>query len=156
MKFKLIISAIISTLLTFSTLSFAKSNKMYGSCSMNKLVKELNLSDEKAQEIQSMIKKHKTTMMKQFPKEKNMKKSFEKMQAIISADKFDEKKAKALIAKKQDKMENMMLEKMKMKQHIYTLLPNDKKEKYLELLSQKHEKRMKKMAKKKHKMQDLD
>lgn len=97
---------------------------------------KLNLTDQQKQEM-------KTIMTSQKAQNKNRKTDAERlaqraeMQALMSAETFDEEKAKALISNQQSKNSERRLANMKAKHEMYQLLTDEQKAEFAEMQMQR-------------------
>ncbi|QSX37088.1 Spy/CpxP family protein refolding chaperone [Shewanella sedimentimangrovi] len=96
---------------------------------MRHMFRNLDLTDEQQAQIKSLMKEQRQARSEQ-QDESDREAHRNKMLALVSAAKFDENAARALIAEQQQHHEEGMLNFMKLQQQVYQLLTPEQQEKF--------------------------
>ena len=121
--------------LAFSTV-YAKNGHKNNSNTMPlvKMLKQVDLTAEQKESVESLIKEYRLA---------NKGELHEDMMAILKAEKFDVKKAKALIASREALKEQKQLKRLQMRHDIYQLLTAEQQAKMELLISMEQNKSFK-------------
>ncbi|QSX40692.1 Spy/CpxP family protein refolding chaperone [Shewanella cyperi] len=96
---------------------------------MRHMFRNLDLTEEQEAQIKSLMKEQRQARSEQ-QDESERETHRSKMLALVSASKFDENVARALIAEQQQHHEEGMLNFMKLQQQVYQLLTPEQQEKF--------------------------
>lgn len=110
---------------------------------MRHMFRGLDLTDEQKTQIRDLMKAHKEERkaQREDKDEAGRAAHHEKMQALMSAERFDEAAAKALLAERQAKGEARALDAMKLQHQIYQLLTPEQKAKFQARFDEKRKER---------------
>lgn len=89
---------------------------------MMKMFRGLDLTDQQKTDIKALVKAHKEAMQEKRPTDEERLAKRTEMKELITAASFDESRALELIAAKQVKHQQSMVERMKLQNTIYNML----------------------------------
>lgn len=94
---------------------------------MMKMFKRLDLTDQQKTDIKALITAHKEAMQETRPTDEERLAKRTEMKELITAASFDESRALEIIATKQVKHQQSMVERMKLQNTIYNMLTAEQK-----------------------------
>lgn len=118
-----------------------KSERMGHHGDIRKMFRGLDLTDSQKAEIKALIKQQKTSSVGERPSKEDRKEHKAEFFALISADNFDETKAKELIEQKQQQRQAKGIAMLKVQNDIYQLLTPEQKVKFKEKFEKGHNKK---------------
>ncbi len=99
---------------------------------IKRMFKGLDLTDQQKTDIKALIKAHKEGRKEQRPSDEDRAAHRAEMKALITAANFDESQALEIIAKKQVKRQQAMVERLKLQNAIYNMLTPEQQTKLQE------------------------
>lgn len=102
-----------------------------------KMLRGLDLTDAQKTQIKALMKQERAAKHELMEQHKSHHQQMKlQMQALVTGDKFDEQKAKDLLALRAKKHQYMMLQKIKVRHEIYQLLNAEQKQKFKQRMNQ--------------------
>ncbi|RYV03914.1 spheroplast protein y [Shewanella sp. OPT22] len=100
---------------------------------MMKMMRKLDLTDEQKQQARSLVKTYKQDMKNSRASVDDRRAHFDKVQALVKADNFDEQAAKDLVSQNSDKRLDNAVARIKLQHDLYQLLTPEQQAKAEEL-----------------------
>lgn len=118
-----------------------KNERMGHHSDIRKMFRGLDLTDGQKAEIKTLIKDQRTSMVGDRPSKDDRKQHKAEFLALISAENFDEAKARELIEQKQQNRQAKGVAMLKVQNAIYQLLTPEQKVKFQNKLESRHHKK---------------